>query len=110
MLRMALAFLVLSLIAAFLGFGGVALAAANAAKIVFMIFVVLFILSSLFYMSGITLKFITWAFIFLFIAVVAGALGFTGIAYLTADIAQMIFGVFIVLFIISMVLHLIRKV
>jgi uncharacterized membrane protein YtjA (UPF0391 family) len=42
MLRWALAFLVLALIAAFLGFGGIAAASAGIAKTLFFIFLVIF--------------------------------------------------------------------
>ena len=45
MLRMAVGFFVVALIAAFLGFGGIALATAGIAKILFYIFLVLFVLS-----------------------------------------------------------------
>ena len=43
MLRLALFFLVISLIAALFGFGGIAVAAAGIAKILFFIFIVLFL-------------------------------------------------------------------
>ena len=42
MLRWALAFLVLALIAAFFGFGGVAVASAGIAKILFYLFLIIF--------------------------------------------------------------------
>jgi uncharacterized membrane protein YtjA (UPF0391 family) len=45
MLRWALGFFVVALIAALLGFGGIAVAAAGIAKIIFYIFVVLFVVS-----------------------------------------------------------------
>jgi uncharacterized membrane protein YtjA (UPF0391 family) len=45
MLRWALGFFILALIAAVLGFGGIALAAAGIAKIIFFIFLVLFLVS-----------------------------------------------------------------
>jgi uncharacterized membrane protein YtjA (UPF0391 family) len=45
MLRWALAFLVIALIAAVLGFTGIALAAAGIAKILFFLFAVLFVLA-----------------------------------------------------------------
>jgi uncharacterized membrane protein YtjA (UPF0391 family) len=47
MLRWALGFFVVALIAALLGFGGIALAAAGVAKIIFYIFLVLFVVSLL---------------------------------------------------------------
>ena len=45
MIRWALGFFVVALIAAVLGFGGVAVAAAGIAKIIFYIFVALFLIS-----------------------------------------------------------------
>jgi uncharacterized membrane protein YtjA (UPF0391 family) len=45
MLRMAIAFFVIALIAAVLGFSGIAIATAGIAKILFYIFLVLFLLS-----------------------------------------------------------------
>ena len=47
MLQWALLFLVIALIAALLGFGGLAAASTGAAKLVFFVFVVLFALSLL---------------------------------------------------------------
>jgi uncharacterized membrane protein YtjA (UPF0391 family) len=45
MLRWALAFFIIALIAAVFGFGGIALAAAGIAKILFFIFLVLFLVA-----------------------------------------------------------------
>ena len=45
MLRWALGFFIIALIAAVLGFGGIAIAAAGIAKIIFYIFLVLFLVS-----------------------------------------------------------------
>ena len=45
MLRWALGFFVVALIAAVLGFGGIAVAAAGIAKVIFYIFLVLFLVS-----------------------------------------------------------------
>lgn len=47
MLRWALAFFVIAIIAAILGFGGIAVAAAGIAKILFFIFLVLFLVALL---------------------------------------------------------------
>ena len=43
-----------------------------------------------------------WAFVFLVIALVAGLLGFTGIYVAAAGIAKVLFFVFIVLFLVSL--------
>ena len=40
-----------------------------------------------------------WAVIFLIIAIIAGILGFTGIAEASATIARVLFGIFLFLFI-----------
>ena len=47
MLRWALAFFVIAIIAAVFGFGGIALAAAGIAKILFFIFLILFLVALL---------------------------------------------------------------
>lgn len=48
-----------------------------------------------------------WAVLFLVIALVAAALGFGGIAAVSAEIAQLVFWVFIVLFVVSLIYGLI---
>jgi uncharacterized membrane protein YtjA (UPF0391 family) len=50
-----------------------------------------------------------WALVFLLIAVVAGVLGLTGVAILSAGIAKLLFFVFLVLFLITLVSHLGRR-
>lgn len=40
-----------------------------------------------------------WAVIFLIIAIIAGIFGFTGVQEASATIAQILFGIFLVLFI-----------
>ncbi len=47
-----------------------------------------------------------WALIFLVISLIAGALGFTGVARGAATIAKVLFGVFLVLFLIFLILGL----
>lgn len=51
---------------------------------------------------------LTWVVIFLVIALLAAVFGFTGIAAASAGIAKVIFFVFVVLFAISLILHLFR--
>jgi uncharacterized membrane protein YtjA (UPF0391 family) len=48
-----------------------------------------------------------WAVLFLVIALVAAALGFGGIAAVSAEIAQLVFWVFIILFVISLIYGLV---
>jgi len=52
MLRWAIGFFIIALIAAVLGFGGIAIAAAGIAKIIFYIFLALFIISLLSHLAS----------------------------------------------------------
>jgi uncharacterized membrane protein YtjA (UPF0391 family) len=47
-----------------------------------------------------------WAVVFLLIAIVAGIFGFTGVEQASASIAQILFGIFLVLFIGALVIGL----
>lgn len=49
-----------------------------------------------------------WAIFFLLIAIVAAVLGFGGIAAFAVDIAQILFFVFIALFVLTLIVHLVR--
>ena len=49
-----------------------------------------------------------WALIFLIVALVAGLLWFGGIASASAGIAQILFFVFLVLFLVAVVLRIMR--
>ena len=49
-----------------------------------------------------------WALTFLVIALIAGALGFTGIYMAAAGIAKILFFIFVVLFLVSLVMHMVR--
>ncbi|WP_170339293.1 DUF1328 domain-containing protein [Ruegeria arenilitoris] len=51
---------------------------------------------------------LSWALIFFALAIVAGIFGFGGIASASAGIAQVLFVIFLVLFIGSLILRLIR--
>jgi len=48
---------------------------------------------------------LTWVIVFLAVAVIAGVLGFGGIASSAAGIARILFFVFLVLFIGSLIMH-----
>jgi uncharacterized membrane protein YtjA (UPF0391 family) len=48
---------------------------------------------------------LNWVLTFLIIALIAGVLGFGGIEFAAVEVARIIFLVFIVLFIFSLVLH-----
>ncbi|MFL6351292.1 MAG: DUF1328 domain-containing protein [Bryobacteraceae bacterium] len=49
-----------------------------------------------------------YALIFLVIAIIAGIFGFGGIAVASAGIAKILFGIFIVLFLIGLIMHFSR--
>ncbi len=50
-----------------------------------------------------------WALIFLVVALLAAIFGFTGIAVASAGIAKMLFLIFVILFVVSLVVHLGRR-
>jgi uncharacterized membrane protein YtjA (UPF0391 family) len=49
-----------------------------------------------------------WALIFLVVALIAAALGFTGIYAAAAGIAKILFYIFLVLLVVSLIMHMIR--
>ena len=49
-----------------------------------------------------------WALTFLVIALIAGVLGFTTVAGVSIEIAKILFFVFLVLFVVSLIMHLVR--
>ena len=51
---------------------------------------------------------LSWALTFLVIALVAAALGFGGIAVVAVDIAKLLFVVFLVLFVVALIAHVVR--
>jgi uncharacterized membrane protein YtjA (UPF0391 family) len=51
---------------------------------------------------------LTWALTFLVIALIAGVLGFGGVMTASAGIAKVLFFIFVVLFLISMVANAVR--
>ena len=50
-----------------------------------------------------------WTLVFLVIALMAGVLGFTGIAVAAAGLAKLLFFIFLALFVISLATHLTRR-
>ncbi len=48
-----------------------------------------------------------WTVIFLIVALVAGALGFGGLAATSAGIARVLFGVFLILFLVTAIMQLV---
>ena len=51
---------------------------------------------------------LSWALTFLVVALIAGLLGFTSIAGTAMGVAKILFFVFLVLFVVSLVMHLVR--
>jgi uncharacterized membrane protein YtjA (UPF0391 family) len=51
-----------------------------------------------------------YALVFLLVAIVAAVLGFGGVAVISASIAKILFFVFIVLFLVSLITHMSRRV
>jgi len=49
-----------------------------------------------------------WALLFLVVALIAGLFGFTGIAVAAAGVAQILFYIFVVLFVVSGIIYLLR--
>ena len=49
-----------------------------------------------------------WALTFLVVALLAGLLGFTAIAGTAMGVAKILFFVFLVLFVVSLVMHMVR--
>jgi len=50
-----------------------------------------------------------YALVFLVVALIAGVLGFGGVAFASAEIAKICFFVFLVLFVVSLISHLSRR-
>ena len=51
---------------------------------------------------------LSWAIAFLILALIAGLLGFGGVASAAASIAQTLFFIFLIVFLVSFLLHLAR--
>ncbi len=51
-----------------------------------------------------------WALVFLVIALVAGILGFGGISIAAAGIAKILLFIFIVIFLVTLLMHITRRV
>ena len=52
---------------------------------------------------------LSWAVIFFVVAIVAAVFGFGGIASASAGIAQVLFFIFLALFVIALVMRLVRR-
>lgn len=50
-----------------------------------------------------------WVLIFLVVAIISGLIGFTSLAAAAVEIARVIFYIFVVLFVVTLVLYLMRR-
>jgi len=50
-----------------------------------------------------------WALVFLVVVIVAGLLGFGAVAFAAAGIAKILFFLFLVLFLVSLIMHVGRR-
>lgn len=55
-------------------------------------------------------KMLYWSVVFFIVALIAGIFGFGGIAATSAGIAQILFFVFLAVFVLSLILHFARKI
>ena len=53
---------------------------------------------------------LNWALTFFLVALLAAVFGFTGIALAAAGVAKVLFFLFLVLFLVSLVAHVVRRV
>jgi len=53
---------------------------------------------------------LNWALTFFLVALLAAVFGFTGIALAAAGVAKILFFLFLVLFLVSLVAHVVRRV
>lgn len=51
---------------------------------------------------------LSWAVVFFIVAIIAALFGFGGLASASAGIAQILFFLFLIAFVISLVMHLVR--
>lgn len=49
-----------------------------------------------------------WALTFLILALIAGFLGFSGVALVSIELARILFGIFIFLFLLALIIHLVQ--
>ena len=50
---------------------------------------------------------LNWVILFFVFALVAGLLGFTGIEIMSLEVARILFIIFLVLFVVSLIMHLV---
>ena len=58
---------------------------------------------------GMEVHMLYWALVFLVVAIIAGLLGFGAVAFAAAGIAKLLFFLFLVLFVVSLVMHVGRR-
>lgn len=109
MLLWAFIFLMISVIAALLGFTDIAVTFSAVAKIIFFVYLSLFIITLFLYFTRTQFSTVAWLFIFFVIAVITGLLGFTGAVAAIVEISTVVFYIFLVLFIASIAIYFMAK-
>ncbi|MHB1948015.1 MAG: DUF1328 domain-containing protein [Gammaproteobacteria bacterium] len=109
MLQWALIFFIISIVAAIFGFTGVAATTATIAKVIFIVYVSLFVITLILYFTKIRLSMLGWLIVFFVAALISGLLAFTGTAAAIVEIAKVVFYIFLILCIASFTIHFMRK-
>ncbi len=120
MLGLVILFLLLSIIAGILGFTVLMATAAEIAIILFVIFLIFFVVSLILQIlrsMELTIAgnlqgrhdMLRWILVFLIIAIIAGIFSFTGLMVAAAGIAKILFFIFLILFVVSLILHLMKR-
>lgn len=104
-----LTFFVLTILTGLVGFTQLAIMIAQFSHTVFYIFIVLFALSVIYYLIKKQPAAINTSLIFFAVAAITGILAFTNLTDAMVYIAKLLFYIFLVLFILSLVMHFTRK-
>jgi len=119
LLIFALFFLGMAIIAGLLGYTNIMVSFVDIAQISFFLFLVLFVFSiSLFFLQKMKqvivpifkggTSVLAWTITFFVVSIIAGILGFSGIMETAEEIAKILFYIFLVLFVISVIVHFFR--
>lgn len=106
----------MSILAGFLGYKGIVVSFIDLSQISFFLFLILFIFSiALFFLQKMDqfiirifkggASLLAWTITFFVVAIIAGILGFTGIMATATEITKILFYTFLVLFVISVIVH-----
>lgn len=102
-------FFILTILAGLVGFTDITGMIAHFSKTLFLVFGSLCIASFVYYLFRKKTSILSWTLIFLAISGITGVLAFSRLTDAVVDIAKISFYIFLVLFIISFVVHSIRK-